>query len=93
MAGVPPPGGGVRLCGAVPGGKETVTGIGHEPWHFRYVGVPHAAVMAENGLTLEEYLPFLQQYIHGERACVTAAAAGAKSLCRISRPGRTVPPG
>lgn len=53
-----------------PAGKETVTGIGHEPWHFRYVGVPHAAVMAENGLTLEEYLPFLQQYIHGERACV-----------------------
>lgn len=23
-----------------PAGKETVTGIAHEPWHFRYVGVP-----------------------------------------------------
>ena len=38
-----------------PAGKEAVTGIGHEPWHFRYVGVPHAALMVERGLTLEEY--------------------------------------
>ena len=39
-----------------PAGKEGVTGIAHEPWHFRYVGVPHAAEMARRGLTLEEYL-------------------------------------
>ena len=25
-----------------PKGKEAVTGIGWEPWHFRYVGWPHA---------------------------------------------------
>ena len=25
-----------------PTGKEAVTGIAHEPWHFRYVGTPHA---------------------------------------------------
>lgn len=36
--------------------KEAVTGIAHEPWHFRYVGRPHAMVMAEKGLALEEYL-------------------------------------
>ena len=29
-----------------PAGKEEITGIGHEPWHFRYVGVPHARLMA-----------------------------------------------
>ena len=23
-------------------GKETITGIAQEPWHFRYVGTPHA---------------------------------------------------
>ena len=23
-----------------PAGKEAITGIGHEPWHFRYVGQP-----------------------------------------------------
>ena len=38
-----------------PKGKEAVTGIGAEPWHFRYVGVPHAAVMKAGGLVLEEY--------------------------------------
>lgn len=38
-----------------PAGKEAVTGIAHEPWHFRYVGVPHAARMAARGWTLEEY--------------------------------------
>lgn len=45
-----------------PAGKEQITGIGHEPWHFRYVGVPHARIIAENGLTLEEYIPWLQQF-------------------------------
>lgn len=39
-----------------PAGKEEITGIAHEPWHFRYVGAPHAAVMAARGLCLEEYL-------------------------------------
>ena len=38
-----------------PAGKERVTGIAHEPWHFRYVGTPHAQLMTERGLTLEEY--------------------------------------
>ena len=43
-----------------PAGKEAVTGIGHEPWHFRYVGRPHALRMAARGFaTLEEYLPWL----------------------------------
>lgn len=38
-----------------PAGKESVTGIGYEPWHFRYVGPPHAALMTERGWALEEY--------------------------------------
>ena len=28
-----------------PKGKEAITGIGWEPWHFRYVGWPHARIM------------------------------------------------
>lgn len=36
-------------------GKEPITRIAHEPWHFRYVGVPHAQLMTERGLCLEEY--------------------------------------
>ena len=50
-----------------PKGKEMVTGIAHEPWHFRYVGKPHAEIMAELGLTLEEYHAFLKQYPYGEK--------------------------
>lgn len=44
-----------------PAEKEHITGIGAEPWHFRYVGVPHAAIMTEQGMTLEEYIPWLKQ--------------------------------
>ena len=43
-----------------PAGKESVTGIACEPWHFRYVGAPHAQIMAERGLCLEEYLELLR---------------------------------
>ncbi len=50
-----------------PEGKEAVTGIGYEPWHFRYVGVPHAGIMEREGLTLEEYIDFLRQFPYGER--------------------------
>lgn len=43
-----------------PAHKTEVTGIQYEPWHFRYVGLPHSAVMQERGLVLEEYLELLQ---------------------------------
>ena len=43
-----------------PAGKEGITGIAHEPWHFRYVGTPHAEILTGLGLTLEEYLAFLR---------------------------------
>ena len=45
-----------------PEGKEALTGIAHEPWHFRFVGMPHAQIMTELSLTLEEYLEFLREY-------------------------------
>lgn len=40
--------------------KEGITGIGAEPWHFRYVGYPHSVIMANNGVALEEYIKFLR---------------------------------
>ena len=45
-----------------PKGKENVTGIGYEPWHFRYVGWPHAKLMEEKHLVLEEYLEWLHDF-------------------------------
>lgn len=38
-----------------PKGKEYITGIEFEPWHFRYVGVDAATVITERGITLEEF--------------------------------------
>lgn len=39
-----------------PKGKEYITGIEYEPWHFRYVGKAAAQEIMERGLTLEEYV-------------------------------------
>lgn len=39
-----------------PKGKENITGIIYEPWHFRYVGVKYAKDITEKGVCLEEYL-------------------------------------
>ena len=44
-----------------PKGKETVTGISYEPWHFRYVGVENAQYMAKHQLVLEEYIQLLKK--------------------------------
>lgn len=50
--------------------KQAVTQIGHEPWHFRYVGVPHAEIIAQKGLALEEYIAFLKEYRFGRNPFV-----------------------
>src|SRR5699024_1120015 len=42
-----------------PEGKEEVTGILYEPWHFRYVGVENAKFIVENKLALEEFVELL----------------------------------
>ena len=38
-----------------PTGKEDITGVMNEGWHFRYVGLEAAKYMTENDLTLEEF--------------------------------------
>lgn len=39
-----------------PEGKEDITGIMYEPWHYRFVGEDAAEEILRLGLTLEEYL-------------------------------------
>ncbi len=39
-----------------PKGKENITGVIYEPWHFRYVGKEAAKEITERGICLEEYL-------------------------------------
>lgn len=38
-----------------PTDKSELTGIGYEPWHYRYVGREAAAAIMEQGICLEEY--------------------------------------
>lgn len=44
-----------------PSDKTGITGIQYEPWHFRYVGLPHSRIMQDKNFTLEEYLEFLKE--------------------------------
>ena len=39
-----------------PEGKEKITGVMYEPWHFRYVGKDAAKYIMENNLCLEEFV-------------------------------------
>jgi len=41
--------------------KCATTQIAYEPWHFRYVGNPHAFYMRQHNMCLEEYLSFLSE--------------------------------
>ena len=36
--------------------KTDITKIDYEPWHLRYVGIPHAQLIANSGLAYEEYI-------------------------------------
>jgi len=44
-----------------PKDQTDITGIQYEPWHFRYVGLPHSAIMQDKHLVLEQYLDFLKE--------------------------------
>ncbi|MBD8032976.1 M15 family metallopeptidase [Solibacillus merdavium] len=44
-----------------PEDKVDVTGINYEPWHFRYVGLPHSLIMKKQNFVLEEYITFLKK--------------------------------
>lgn len=39
-----------------PSGKEHITGIDYEPWHYRYVGKDNAYQIYSQQITLEEFL-------------------------------------
>jgi len=58
-----------------PADKEDVTEIKYEPWHLRYVGIPVATYIMENGLCLEEFHVELAQAVEQ-----FLAAGGRKTL-------------
>lgn len=61
-----------------PTDKCAVTGIGYEPWHYRYVGKEAAREMQQKGLCLEEYLaPDTQSNFQKEDGQEAQQGAGA----------------
>ncbi|MHA7967092.1 D-alanyl-D-alanine carboxypeptidase family protein [Paenibacillus sp. CAU 1782] len=61
-------------------GKESITSIACEPWHFRYVGVPHSELIQEMDVCLEEYLSFIKAFTP-QSGCLTWRGNG--EICDI----------
>lgn len=53
-----------------PDAKAEITKISYESWHYRYVGVPHAQIMNDKELCLEEYTDYLKGFAYGRKYLV-----------------------
>ena len=61
-----------------PSEKSGITGIGYEPWHYRYVGKAAAAEIHRTGVCLEEYL--------GKAALPAAELTPAQTIPKAAAP-------
>lgn len=61
-----------------PSDKTDVTGIQYEPWHIRYVGLPHSTIMQKMNLALEEYLDYLKK-----EESISVSIEGGNIRCHI----------
>ncbi len=53
--------------------KQPITRCAPEPWHYRYVGTPHARLITDSGMCFEEYHDYLHTFTwDGERLLVAA---------------------
>ena len=66
-----------------PEDQTEITGIGYEPWHYRYVGRETAAAIEASGLCLEEYLQTLP-------ASMTEASNGETAQAETGEEAETV---
>lgn len=41
--------------------KTDLTAIAYEPWHYRYVGLPHSLIIRDKNWVYEEYIEYLQE--------------------------------
>ncbi|ASA24781.1 M15 family metallopeptidase [Paenibacillus donghaensis] len=79
-----------------PKDKMQYTGIEYEPWHFRYVGLPHSGIMYEQELVLEQYIDLLQEQrslsatIGGERYNVSYVAVSGNAPLKVPETGEVV---
>ncbi|MBR5447792.1 MAG: M15 family metallopeptidase [Clostridia bacterium] len=63
-----------------PENKYAFTHINTEPWHYRYVGIPHSYIMFKKNMCLEEYVELVKEYsVEGEMLLLTSE--GEVSTC------------
>jgi D-alanyl-D-alanine dipeptidase/carboxypeptidase len=67
-----------------PCGLESITKLSAKPWHYRYIGVPHAAIIKEQGITLEEYIEKIRTYKHKDKNWFTYTDSAKQCAYRIS---------
>lgn len=41
--------------------KRDITNIAYEPWHYRYVGLPHSLIIRDHDWVMEEYIDYLHE--------------------------------
>ena len=41
--------------------KKNITNVIYEPWHFRYIGLPHSEIVAKKNITYDEYIGNLRK--------------------------------
>ncbi|MBQ6019115.1 MAG: M15 family metallopeptidase [Clostridia bacterium] len=58
-----------------PENKTDITGIAGEPWHYRYIGKPHAYIISHYNLCLEEYETYLKQFLYPQQ-CLRVSIRG-----------------
>ncbi len=63
--------------------KFNFTKINTEPWHYRYVGVPHAYVMKRQNFCLEEYIEYLRDYT-SDGDILTLDSTGTFGTCEMA---------
>ncbi|MCH4208023.1 MAG: D-alanyl-D-alanine carboxypeptidase family protein [Solobacterium sp.] len=71
--------------------KQSITHISSEPWHFRYVGIPHAAIITQHHLSLEEYIDLIRSYPYELSQYYSSYSAADHAEYRISSIGADIP--
>lgn len=54
-----------------PEDKVSLTEIGYETWHYRYVGLPHSLYIMQNNLCLEEYITLVTEHTVSDPLYIT----------------------
>ncbi|MFP7300190.1 M15 family metallopeptidase [Neobacillus niacini] len=74
-----------------PKDKTHITGIQYEPWHIRYVGLPHSAIIEEKDFALEEYIDYLRKeknisaIVNGQEYTITFYPIETSSAIKVSK--------